>query len=388
MESNKRKVLALYVYDTQHELVETTTKLIQEKGVKIDAICVSSFRFFKTTDILWPWIEYVASFLINTLHLPKAQGFFTSFFSKKVFRRIIDKYDFIDFQSFPSSQTELAEYCISAGKEYMISFWGSDALRADEDELMRKKKSLDGAKYIKLNKQIAEIITNFYKERYGVDYSMKYKGAIDGVTNGNKDIFLLDALTESDINDRELLFKGDNASKLLVTIGYNGSPKQNHVRVVEILSRLPKDMKSKIHLVLPMTYVTPTGYKENIMNAVSESGITYTILDKYLSNKEVCVLRKLTDIFIMLQETDGFAGSVRSHLYCQNVCLIAEWLDYPMAENGVYYESVNWDNLLDAFTRVISDYEAHRAKCLPNKEKMLPFMTWDKYIDYMCKLYK
>ena len=388
MKAEKRKILVLYVYDNHHELVETTTKLVEERGFQIDALCVSTYRALKRTEISWPWIIYIADFFINRLQISRAQGLFYYILGKSFFKRIIDKYDFIDFQSFPASQTELAEYCIEKKKEYMIGFWGSDALRADEENLKRDKKSLDGAKYIKLTKQIGQIITNFYKEQYGVDYSSKYKGAIDGVNSGNKDIFLLNTLTESDIIANELLFKGDDTSKLLVTIGYNGSPKQNHVRAIEVLSGLSKDLKNKIHLVLPMTYGTSFDYMGMVKNTVSNLGITYTILDKFLTNKEVCVLRKITDVFLMMQDTDAFAGSVRSHLYCQNVCLIGDWLDYPMAGNGVYYESVNWDNLLDIFARVIIDYDAYKAKSLLNKERMLPFMTWDKYIDYTCNLYK
>lgn len=388
MASKERKILVLYVYDNQHELVETTTKLITDRGVQLDAICVTSFRYIKGTKTYWPWVIYMASFFINKIGLPRAQGLFSILLGNFVFKRLIDEYDLIDFQSFPSSQTDLAEYCVEKQKEYLISFWGSDALRAKEEDFRMDKKSLDGAKYIKLNNQIAEIITNFYTERYGVDYSPKYRGAIDGVINGNKDIFILDALTESDINDSEPLFKGDNTSKFLVTIGYNGSPRQNHLRTIEVLYGLPKELKNKIHLVLPMTYGTPTGYMKKVKDAVSNSGMTYTILDKFLLNKEICVLRKITDVFITLQDTDAFAGSVRSHVYCQNVCLIGDWLDYPMAGNGVYYENVNWRNLLNTFTRVLNDYDAHKAKCLPNKERMLPFMTWDRYIDYMCNLYE
>lgn len=388
MKSETRKILVLYVYNNHHELVETTTKLVGERGFLIDALCVSTFRYLKRTKIAWPWVVYLADFFINKLQITRAQVFFYNLLGKKLFKHIIDKYDFIDFQSFPSYQTALAEYCASRKKEYMISFWGSDALRASEEELNADKTSLDGAKYIKLNKQIAQVITNFYKERYGVDYSPKYRGAIDGVTNGNKDIFLLDALTESDINDSEPLFKGGNTGKLLVTIGYNGSTKQNHIKAIEILMGLSKELKSKIHLVFPMTYGTPAGYFDRVLNTVSESGISYTLLDKFLTNKDICVLRKITDIFIMLQDTDGFSGSVRSHVYCQNVCLIAEWLDYPIAENNVYYERVNWDNLLNTIIRVITDYDKHKEKCMSNKERMRPFMTWDKYIDYTYNLYK
>lgn len=388
MVAETRKILVLYVYGNHHELVETTTNMVCERGAQIDALCVSTFSFFKKTNISWPWIIYIANFFINRLRIPRFQGLFYNIINRKVFKRIIDNYNFIDFQSFPPSQIELAEYCKKKQKEYMIGFWGSDALRVGEEDLMRYKKSLDGAKYIKLNKQIAQIVTSFYKERFGVDYSPKYRGTIDGVTNGNKDIFILNNLTESDIKDIEPLFKGDDTSKLLVTIGYNGSPKQSHIKVIEVLSGLPKDLKNKIHIVLPMTYGTPTGYIDSVLNYVSISGFTYTILDKFLTNKDVCVLRKVTDVFIMMQETDGFSGSVRSHVYCQNVCLIANWLEYPMAGNGVYYESVNWDNLLDTFIRVISDYDAYHKECLSNKEKMLPFMTWDKYIDYTCNLYK
>ncbi len=387
MKDKGRKILAFYVYDNQHELVETTTRLMLERGIQMDAICVTSFRYIKGTKMRWPWLIYIANFFINKLKFPKAQGFFRTRLGNKYYKQLIDKYDFIDFQSFPDSQVELAEYCISKQKEYMIGFWGSDLLRADDDILKRKKKSLDHSKVICVDAHMAKKIDQFFTEYFGIGYSSKYKGSIDGITNGNKDIFMLDGLTEKDIKKVESTFHDIKDKKLIVTIGYNGNPKQNQDKVLEILVKLPTELKNKIHLVFPMTYAATPSHLAKIEKMVSDSGVSYKILDKFLTNKEICVLRAITNIFIMVQDTDAFAGSVRSHFYCQNVCLIADWIEYPLDKNGVYYKKVNWDNLLETISDVIINYEDNQAKCISNKEKMLPFMTWDKYIEMMCNLY-
>lgn len=387
MKTKKRKILILYVYDNQHELVETTTSLLLANGVCIDAICVSSFRYVKGTKTHWPWMIYLSSFFINTLRIPKSQGFFRTILGNGVFKRTIVKYDLVDFQSFPASQFELAEQCIAIGKEYLITFWGSDILRISDEIMKRMKRYLDHSKKIRLTNQIKQKL-DLFAESEGVDYRLKYCGTVDGVTNGNKDIFLLDGLTEKDIATSEALFRDGDRNKLLVTIGYNGSPKQNQDKVLYLMAQLPEEIKKRIHIVLPMTYGTPPEHLALVKGVALESGISFTVLDKFLSNQEVCVLRTITDVFVMLQDTDGFAGSVRSHVYCQNVCLIGDWLEYPMEKEGVYYLKVNWENLFEKFVDVVSHYEEHHEKSLPNKEKMLPFMTWEKYIDYTSNLYK
>ncbi len=137
-----------------------------------------------------------------------------------------------------------------------------------------------------------------------------------------------------------------------------------------------------------MTYGTPSGYLNLVRNLATASGMSYVILNKFLPNRNICILRKLTDVFIMLQDTDAFSASVKSHVYCQNICLIGEWLKYPMETAGVYYMKVNWENLFDLFIEVIQHIDDYKDKCISNKEKMLPFVTWNKYIDFMCDLYK
>ena len=388
MKERERKILVIYVYDNHHELVETTTRLLLAKGVKLDAICVSSFRYVKGTKTKWPWIIYLASFFINKIKIPKAQGFFHSICNNRLFRRLIDKYDLIDFQSFPSSQYSLAEYCADTNKEFLITFWGSDALRASDESLKAMKKSLDACKKIRLNNQIKQKLNSFYRETFGVDYESKYTGMVDGITSGNKDIFVLDSLTEEDIKRSGSIFCDHLTEKILVTIGYNGAVMQNQDRAIAMMTKLPDEIKRRIHVVFPMTYGASPEHLCHIRKLAAVSGISHTILDRFLTNKEICVLRKITNVFVMLQDTDGFAGSVRSHVYCQNVCLIGEWLDYPMEEAGVYYQKVNWDNLLAKFKNTILNYDVYHKMSMPNKEKMLPFMTWDRYVKFMCNLYK
>jgi hypothetical protein len=199
----------------------------------------------------------------------------------------------------------------------------------------------------------------------------------------------LDSLTEEDIRIKKVLFCDFNhLDKIIVTIGYNGVKQQNHDKIISILSKLPNEIKNKIHLVLPMTYGTPLEHLDIVRGLASMSGISNVILDKFLTNKNVCILRKITDIFIMLQDTDAFSSSVKSHVYCQNICLLGEWLEYPMEKAEIYYLKVSWKNLLDIIIDVIQHFDDYKNRCVSNKTKMLPFVTWNRYIDFLCELYK
>lgn len=385
--SFKRKVLVLYVYDNQHEFVETTTSLMLSKGVLIDALCVPTYRYFKNSGMHWPGIVYLAAFFINRLHFPKFDSFMYKAFGNKIIKSLITKYDLIDFQSFPSSQYELANYCKRIGKEYLIYFWGSDLLRASEDDMKRLIGPLQNSKKIRLNGKMRDKLCTFC-DTESIGLESKFTGAINGITAGHKDISLFDSMTGNDvilINDK---LGNEYHDKLLVAIGYNGSRAQNHAKVLNILTQLPLDVKKTIHLIIPMTYGTPDGYLNEIKELVAKSGVTYVILHDYLTNKEVCALRAITNIFIMVQDTDGFAASVRAHLYCQNVCLFGEWLEYPIRDEDVFYIKVNWDNLAKRLTDTVKHYKVYHDKSLPNKKGVYPFMSWDNYVGMMSELYK
>ncbi len=386
-QENERKILNLYAYDIHHALIETTCSLLLSRGVKIDALCVSTYRYFKGTKTRWSWLIYLANFFINKLRIPKAQGFFYRIFHKNIIKHLINKYDIIDFHTFTSLQIPFADYCIENRKEFMIAFSGSDILRASDDTLKKIKKYLDYSKKLRMTSQMKQKILNVY----GRDSVLEGKitGSVDGITIGNWDKDLLDSLTEEDIRIKKVLFCDFNhLDKIIVTIGYNGVKQQNHDKIISILSKLPNEIKNKIHLVLPMTYGTPLEHLDIVRGLASMSGISNVILDKFLTNKNVCILRKITDIFIMLQDTDAFSSSVKSHVYCQNICLLGEWLEYPMEKAEIYYLKVSWKNLLDIIIDVIQHFDDYKNRCVSNKTKMLPFVTWNRYIDFLCELYK
>lgn len=378
-----KKILILYVYSNHKELVEYSAKLLCERGLQIDLLCVSNYSYHKSTNTRWPYMIGVANTLINKWNLPKMQGVISSIFKKSLFKKLISRYELIDFEGFPNTQYALAEYCIHLGKEYIVSFWGSDILRVDDECKEKMKKSLDGSKYVCLSNNHKKALNDYFMSKYGYDYESKRHAT----PYGNKDYYLLNSLTEKEIKEIDNIFYCGYHDKRILTIGYNGAAMQNQAQVIRLLSQLPNELKSSLHIVLPMTYGATLERIQTVRSEAESSGISFTILESFLTNKEICVLRKVTDIFVMMEDTDGFSSSVRSHVYCQNVCLIADWLKYPMENVGVYYLKVSWNNLLLNIKDVICNYNYQKSKCVQNSELMRPFMSWDNYIESMMFLY-
>lgn len=372
-----KNILILYNYANHHELVSIFAKLLAKKGLNIDAFCMADFHFSRFTSIKWPWRIWIADFLTNKLKLPKMRGFFRSFFQENFVWSLISFYDFVMFESFPTNAYQYADYCIANKKAYGITFWGSDFLRIDEATKKRLKYYLDTCQYIRTSGRLKEELVNYYCTHFAENYEAKCLFA----PFGNKNTSLLDNISERAMR---CFFKqyAINSKKIIVTIGYNGHPLQHQDRIVDMLSKLPNTVKEKLYLIIPMTYSATKEQIEAVKRNFLRCGIPGQIMTDFMSNEDVAILRQISSIVINVQDTDGFAGSIREHLYCRNILLLGEWLNYPQLEkNNVFYIKINYDIFLNKLSDVIQNLEKYQNLCKDNHEKMKEYMSWDNCID-------
>ena len=367
----------LYSYRNHHELVSTLAELLAKRGMDIDAFCTADFHHCRFSSVKWPWLVMIADFLINKLKIPKMQGLFNSLLRNRIVHNLISKYDVIMFESFPSSSYQYADYCIARGIPYGIGFWGSDYLRSDEKSKERLKRYLDHCKYIRNVGKLKEELINYYNVNYNINYEDKCLYA----PFGNKNTYLLDNVSDESVEKWYGRFSIDS-NRIIVTIGYNGHPMQHQDKVVDLISRLGDEPKKKLFLVIPMTYSSTKEQLDSVKERVSRCGVPYRIFTDFMSNEDVAILRKVSTIVVNVQDTDSFAGSIREHLYCGNIAMLGEWLDYPQLEKTeVFYVKINYDNFLEKFIDIIQNPEKYHEKCQGNHDKMKEYMSWDKSIE-------
>ena len=81
------------------------------------------------------------------------------------------------------------------------------------------------------------------------------------------------------------------------------------------------------------------------------------------------------------QTTDAFCGALQDHLYCENVVIIADWLDYPEYDNNnVFYIKTSKEDLYNNILYSIEHYEELKEKTQSNKEKLKKLTSWSNVL--------
>ena len=145
--------------------------------------------------------------------------------------------------------------------------------------------------------------------------------------------------------------------------------------------QLSLELKDKIHIVVPMTYSANKNYIESINSYLSSIGVSYKILTTFLSPKQLALLRQVSNIVINAQTTDAFCGALQEFLYCGNIVLIAEWLNYPLYDrNDVFYVKFSRENLTVKLEHIIENKYIYTNRAKDNRMKIYNIVSWNSVI--------
>lgn len=379
-----RRILVLYAYANQKQLMQKFAEKLLHEDVYIDILCTDDMYFSQQTSVN---LGSIAGSYLNLLQkLPNtgfAFRFFRLLFVKLLIKKVLLKYDLIDFHGYVERNNTLSDFCYAHNIPFDITLWGSDMMRADDSRVSRMKRGFEHCRIIKAVENVLDVVN----EKYGNLFTDKEKVTRFGTTE-------LDTIASIEGNEEllsELKCKlvGNIGDKLVVTCGYNAIQAQYHETMIEALCHLGNEYKQRLHILLPMTYGNIGDYTERIRKIVDASGFSYTILDKFLSIEEVAAVRMISDIAINIQKTDAFSASIQGQLYSQAVMVLGEWLRYPILEkNDVFYLQTSKDNLSETIKQAIDNYNNLKGKALLNKEKIERISTWKATITEWAYIYK
>ena len=372
-------VLLLYYYYHHHNMVERLATSMKEYGVLVDVLCMDHLHLVKNSDVQYGWCtqRVLSLFKGNSKNLvPRV---LRRLFASSMLKSIINHYDLIDFHVFSLDYLPYMMFCIKQGIPFDISLWGSDIMRAKKDALVRKKWGFEHCRYIKCTENLHQVLAEKYSTAF--DSKVRY------VYWGNSDFEVIDTLPASKVKAFKdgLLIHGE---EFVVTCGYNGSEGQNHLEIVDAIKGLKKDLKSRISFLFPMTYGGVSEYMYKVKRALDEADVHYTIIDKYISSEEIAAIRLASDVVVNIQKTDAFSGSLQGHLYCNNVLIIGEWLDYvPLDNANVYYIKTSIEDIRDNLVTVLSNLSEYKEKCSGNHEKMAGLTSWSAVLPRWAEYY-
>ena len=185
---------------------------------------------------------------------------------------------------------------------------------------------------------------------------------------------IIDSIENSNFSKKEFL--GVECEKgLVITVGYNASEQQQHIKVTKELSKIDKNIKKNIFILYPMTYPEVRNhYREEVAQVAHNNCFKFLILKDYLDEFNIAKLCCVTDIFIHAQTTDALSTSMLEQIYSGSIVLNGQWLKYDFLDQiGVKFERFKMNELADMVEDIITKEHAvdkvHNKKVL--KENLL-----------------
>lgn len=260
---------------------------------------------------------------------------FDEFLTKKIADKF--RYDIVNFQYLNNETLCNWEKVQCIADKTLLMPWGSDVLRRSKSEITRMTEYCQHYDYIAAtdNPRFQREI----KKRLQIKES-QFQPLELGVT-------AIDLLNQhSYITREEAKKKFGFGDAYVITCGYNSSPGQNHLKIIDAIAKIKEQIPQDILLVFPMTY----GEREQVhevKNHLSLTGLSGKIFDKYLSDEEVVYLRNCSDMFIHAQKTDSNSASLAEYLLCKSTVINASWIKYEHYEKygRPYYSFDDFDQL-------------------------------------------
>ena len=251
-----------------------------------------------------------------------------------------------------------------------LVFWGSDIMRSGQQMRALQQKAIDKADYAVCD---TEHLLSACKKAYQLqNVSAKC------IRLPYQNLYHLEELAPYNQSDFKTKLNLPQ-EKILVAIGYNRTQAQQHLKVLEALSKLPQEYSDRCVFVLPLTYGgTTEKYQAELENALKESKLETCTLRTYLSTEDVARLTDCMDVFINAQTTDALASAVTEHLYSGTIMLHGDWLTYEDLRNGYYTELFSsFEELSPKMIRIIDTLSTCKEKAKVNCEKIKTMYDYD-----------
>lgn len=265
-------------------------------------------------------------------------------------------------------------YLIKKGNAKSVAcFWGDDVNSVPRQEFRIRK--LLFHRIDRFN-----FYTKTLEKTFGKKFGTSYRQKVTHVRYGLSLLKVMDGLMETSEDVRGALRLP--REKVVVAVGYNNIPAQQHLKVLEQIGRLPHRIQEEMHIVLSMTYGDGgAAYLQKVRRACEGLSCTYTIYQDRLDERDKARLTLATDIFIHAQVMDGFSGTIQEHLYAGALVINPTWIYYDvLKEQDVFYlEYTDFDELREILEENFCRKEEHpyRNRLETNREKIYKISSWE-----------
>jgi hypothetical protein len=273
-------------------------------------------------------------------------------------------YDIYHYHSLETARLPVL-WLLRPDARVVLSVWGSDLLRsAGPLDYADQLAACDRANVITVTSlEIREILLS----KFGRHLAPKIRLALLGVP-------LLDEIDRcGSSRDGFLESWGISPDRVTICIGNNASPGNQHLEVIARLRDLPERHRSRVTLLVPLSYRPANGaYRESLCVALQEGPLSYRIFDSPLSDREVAMLRSATDILIHVPVSDAFSASMLETLYAGGVLITGAWLPYSELRRAqVGFEAISaLDDLTGAVGSALDNLDEQRRAAEANRRRI------------------
>lgn len=263
---------------------------------------------------------------------------------------------------------------------FAITIWGSDFLRVDNAEHEVQRPLFEAADILMSNNQsVLNMVKDYYKGSEN-----KYMLVRWGL--GSLDV--IDRINALEAPEQSAEKLGVDLRKINVIVGYNADPGQRHDVMLRAVAGLDRITKSRMRLLIPLTYPQNAKYKKSVIKNACETGVEFISFTEMMRVEDVARMRIITDIVINWQVDDSLSASIQEHAYCGASFVIGDWLMYSSMEKiGINFIKVKTEASLAQELGDIIKNSGIRTN-MDNRKGIREFGSWQSNIGAWLKAFE
>jgi hypothetical protein len=266
------------------------------------------------------------------------------------------------------------------GRKLITSIWGSDFLRAGPSALRNLGRTFDASDIVTSNNpEVMQKIVAYYP---GISDRARV------VPFGLRSLDVIAELQQSESQEETRRKLNIPRGKIVVTCGYNAIREQCHAKMIEALTALSSVAKSRLFILMPMTYPDNQSYREEVRKSLVSADVEYRILDKIVSIEDMGRVRIVSDYAVNIQTTDSLSGSIQEHMFAGSLMIVGKWLPYGVFETmGVPLQRIESHGEITSIMEKAALARPARRTEPEYADKIYDYSSWSSNADRWLELY-
>ncbi len=285
-------------------------------------------------------------------------------------------FDYISIQYIKPEYFSLIEYFKKCASHLVLTPWGSDVYRISWLYKFMVTKIFSEADFI-----------TGPDDRFTRDFTRMFKVPSRKIVHCDLGVAPIDYIIENknQISMDEAKHQLGVANNYIITCGYNANSTHQHIKIIEAIQKVKKQLPNNLTLFFPLTYPNNPNYIQEIKDKIKEYNLRAVFFDKFLDIPHLFLLRQATDLFIHIQPTDASSGTLYEYILCEKKILNGAWLKYPDIERNGVKPYLLVDNLENLGEAIVNAYKSEPIKIDQQVLKQLEKKQWKVVIkDWDC----